>query len=983
MDETMKNRFRISLISATVVLMIAAIPVPGADQSPQPAAAPAGRERLLMDFGWRFAFGHATDPAKDYSYASSYFSYFAKTGNGAGPAGSDYDDSDWRKLNLPHDWAVEVPFDNRGTASHGYKAVGRNSSETSVGWYRKAFILPTSDLGKRISVQFDGVFRDSRVWVNGHYLGNEESGYTSFARNISEFLNYGGNNVIAVRVDASIEEGWFYEGAGIYRHVWLVKTDPLHVARYGTFVTSELKTDSADVTARVSVINEGTNTATFDIEQKILDANGKTIATALIQRASLAAGNNGSFTNVIAVANPKLWSIETPHLHKLVTTIKSGASIVDQYETPFGIRSIRFDPNEGFFLNGKRVELKGSNNHQDHAGVGAAIPDALQDFRIAQLKKIGCNAYRCSHNPPTPEMLDACDRLGMVVIDENRLMGTADYHFSHLREMMLRDRNHPSVILWSVGNEEWAIEGNEKGERITVTMQAWAKQMDTTRPITVAISGGWGRGSSKIIEVMGYNYIKHGNTDQQHKQFPNQPGVGAEEVAFTQTRGIYADDRPKCHLRAYDWDPSDWGSSAEAGWSYYAARPYLAGLFVWTGFDYRGEPTPFGWPAISSQFGILDTCGFPKDAFYYFKSWWTDAPVLHIFPHWNWPGREGQEISVWAYSNCEEVELFLNGQSLGRKAMKKNSHLEWPVKYAPGTLLARGYKGGQEITTAKVETTGALAAIQLTPHRAAIKADGEDVSVITVQVNDTQGRLVPTAGNEITFALTGPGKIIGVGNGDPSSHETDKFVEKVSSLSITNWRRNAVDSTENRPEVSFDFDDSAWQSAAGGRGGGRRGGNTDAAAQTNVYRGAFELPQPGNGVVVSLMLRSLGEQHWVYLNGQAIAQNVRRDAAGHEFKLDPALLRAGKNVIAVIATPSAGGAGRGQGGRGGGGNPPAVRMVTSPGDWKRSVFNGLAQVIVQSTQQPGEIALKASSPGMSSIELKQQAQATALRLAVP
>jgi beta-galactosidase len=405
----------------------------------------------------------------------------------------------------------------------------------------------------------------------------------------------------------------------------------------------------------------------------------------------------------------------------------------------------------------------------------------LQEFRIAELKKFGCNVYRASHNPPTPELLDACDRLGMVVIDENRLMGASQYHYDHLKSMMLRDRNHPSVVLWSIGNEEWAIEGNDTGARIGAAMQRWVKQIDSTRPVTVAISGGWGRGLSEVIEVAGLNYL--GNlkksrftTEQWHTRRPNQPIVGTEECACNQTRGIYFDDRAKCHLRAYDWDPTDWGSNLEDAWSHYAERPFLAGMCIWTGFDYRGEPVPFGWPAISSQYGILDVCGFPKDGMYYLKSWWTDEPVLHVFPHWNWAGKEGQEISVWAYSNCEEVELFLNGQSLGRKPMTKNSHLEWPVKYAPGTLLARGFKAGKEILTAKVETTGQPAAIQLLPHRATIKADGEDVSVISVQVTDAQGRMVPTADNLITFELTGPGKIIGVGNGDPSSHEPDQFI---------------------------------------------------------------------------------------------------------------------------------------------------------------------------------------------------------------
>ena len=420
----------------------------------QAADSPATRERLSLDQGWRFALGHATDVSKDFNHATGGFSYFAKAGFGSGASDPKFNDRDWRTLNLPHDWAVELPFNERGSANHGFKAIGRNFPENSVGWYRKTFHLPESDLGKRISIEFDGVFRDSIVWVNGHYLGTEQSGYSSFARNISEILNYGGDNVVVVRVDASLEEGWFYEGAGIYRHVWLVKTAPLHVERYGTFVTSELKKESAAVTARVIINNEDTNASTFEIEQTILSPDGNAIATARQKKLKLAAAERGDFTNLLAVAKPQLWSIETPHLHKLVTTIRSGDAVVDQYETTFGIRSIRFDPNEGFFLNGKRVKLKGTDNHQDHAGVGAAIPDALQEFRIAELKKFGSNAYRASHNPPTPELLDACDRLGMVVIDENRLTGTTDYHYDHLKRMILRDRNHPSVVLWSVGNEE-------------------------------------------------------------------------------------------------------------------------------------------------------------------------------------------------------------------------------------------------------------------------------------------------------------------------------------------------------------------------------------------------------------------------------------------------------------------------------------------------------------------------------------------------
>jgi beta-galactosidase len=769
-------------------------------------AADSPRERLLMDSNWLFSLGHATDVAKDFDHATGEFSYLAKTGFGSGASAQKFDDSGWRELNLPHDWAVELPFCERGSKSHGYKAIARNFPENSVGWYRKAFTVPASDLGKSISVEFDGVFRDSLVWINGHYLGREESGYSSFSRNLTEFLNYGGENVITVRVDASLEEGWFYEGAGIYRHVWLTKTAPLHVEKDGTWVTTELKENAADVTARVAVVNEGAEAATFDIEQAILDGAGKTIASAQSKQLNIPAGGRGEFSQMLPVSQPALWSLETPHLQKLVTTITSNGAVVDRYETTFGIRSIRFDANEGFFLNGKHVKLKGTNNHQDHAGVGAAIPDALQEFRIAKLKEFGCNLYRASHNPPTPELLDACDRLGMLVIDENRLMGTTDFHHDHLRRMIHRDRNHPSVILWSVGNEEWKIEGNDQGRRIATTMQRWVKQLDPTRPVTAAISGGWGSGISETIEVAGINYLdnmKKGGftTDQWHARRPAQPTIGTEECAFNQTRGIYFDDRAKCHLRAYDWDPSDWGASLEQAWSHYAERPFLSGMCIWTGFDYRGEPTPFGWPAIGSQFGILDQCGFPKDGMFYLKSWWTDEPVLHVFPHWNWSGKEGQEISVWAHSNCDEVELFLNGESLGRKAMVRNSHLEWPVKYTPGTLLAKGYKGGKETLTSKVETTGQPAAVELAPHRATLAADGHDVAVITVRVADANGRMVPTAGNAISFDITGPGKIIGVGNGDPASHEPDQFIGPSSkwSRSLFNGLAQVIVQTTNEP----------------------------------------------------------------------------------------------------------------------------------------------------------------------------------------
>jgi beta-galactosidase len=736
------------------------------------------REKLLMDFGWRFAFGHATDPVKDFdpAPASEMFNYLAKTGNGRGAAKADFDDSGWRKLDLPHDWAVEAPFDERGSGSHGYKAIGKNFPERSVGWYRKSFFIPASDLGRRISVDFDGVFRDSQVWVNGFYLGRESSGYSPFSYDLSDYLNYGGTNVIAVRVDATLEEGWFYEGAGIYRHVWLTKTSPLHVARWGTFVTTEVKKNSAAVTARVTVNNDQPTNVAFEIQQVILDADGKTVATGKLTKLSLAAGESGEFSCVLGMAHPKLWSCENPNLHKLVTTICCGDTAVDHYETTFGVRMLRWDANEGFFLNGRRVQLKGTCDHQDHAGIGVALPDGVNEFRVGQLKRMGSNAIRTSHNAPTPELLEVCDRLGMLVMDENREYGINPQQLDRLKRLILRDRNHPCVIIWSLGNEEWAIEGTDKGQRITQTMQTYAQRLDPTRPFTVAISGGWGAGSSVSIDVMGFNYFTHGDNDSYHRQFPAKPSVATEDGSTFSTRGTYVPDREHQHLTAYDVNKADWNALAEESWPHYAARPCVAGQFQWTGFDYRGEETPFGWPAISSQFGILDTCGFPKDNFYYYQAWWSDHPVLHLLPHWNWPGQEGREIQVWAHSNCEEVELFLNGVSQGRKTMPKNFHLEWKVKYAPGVLLAQGYNGGRKIVAEKIETTGAPAAVRLAPNHATLNADGEDVTLVTVSVADVPGRLVPDAANKIHFELDGPGKILGVGNGDPSSHEPDVFL---------------------------------------------------------------------------------------------------------------------------------------------------------------------------------------------------------------
>jgi beta-galactosidase len=772
-------------ISLALILLLGAMSV--FSQNEKTSYSTLGRERLLMDFGWRFALGHATDYAKDFTTGTSYFTYFSKTGYGDGAAAAQFKDSTWREVDLPHDWAVELPFSGDASHSHGYKTIGYKYPETSVGWYRKKFTVAASDFGRKISIQFDGVHRNATVWINGFYVGNEPSGYATSVYDITDYLNYGGENTVAVRVDASIEEGWYYEGAGIYRHVWLNKTDRLHVAQFGTFVTTELTGNNAELTVRTKVQNQHDKSSVFTIEQSLLDANNQQVLSKKLENVLLNGNVDNTYFQKIKVENPTLWSLEHPYLYKLKTNIIADGKIVDSYTTNVGIRTVRFDPNLGFFLNNKSVKIVGTNMHQDHAGVGTAIPDALQEFRIKKLKEMGNNGIRTSHNPATPEMLDACDRLGMLVLDENRLMGINQEHFDLMERFMVRDRNHPSVVLWSVGNEEWAIESNEKGARITKTMQEFAQKIDSSRAFTVAISGGWENGSGKTAQVMGYNYIVQGNIDEHHKNFPWQSGIGTEESNTIGTRGVYVDDKTNGRMAASNRMPENVGT--ESGWKFYAARPFLSGLFFWTGFDYRGEPNPLAWPAVNSQFGIVDLCGFPKDIFYYLKSWWGKQPVMHIMPHWNWKGSEGKNIKVTIYSNAEEVELVLNKKSLGKKTMEKNGHLEWEVAYQPGTLVAKGFANGKPTVSEQVETTGAPAKVALSADRTQLNADGEDVAVITVQLNDLKNRWVPTVNKEIVFALSGPGKIIGVGNGDPASHAPEQFVSTASNPA-PQWKRD-------------------------------------------------------------------------------------------------------------------------------------------------------------------------------------------------
>ena len=731
------------------------------------------RETISLDDGWKFAFGNAADPKKDFGCGTEYFNYLTKANSihNEGPYVANFNDSTWQEVKVPHDWVTILPYADVASHSHGYKTVGYKYPETSVGWYRKTINIPACDLGKHIALQFDGIFRNARVWFNGFYMGTEPSGYATQVYDVTEYVNYGGDNLICVRADATLEEGWFYEGAGIYRDAWLMKSAAVGVAPFGTFVYADLKQpyDKVTIYVETEVNNHSLTTQQCEVSHRLLDADGREVAKSESSTIMLRAKQTLNSQLLTLYLNaPHLWSPADPYLYKVETTVKVDGRVTDVYETTTGIRDIEFDADRGFLLNGQPLKLKGVNMHQDHAGVGAAIPDALQAWRIKQLKKMGCNAYRASHNPMTPALLDICDREGILVIDENRLTGINEEHLRLLERMIKRDRNHPSVILWSNGNEEWGMENTIQGTRIAAAMREYTHLLDPTRHSTIANAGG--REMVKGLDVVGFNYIVQNDVDNQKKNNPTWKIVGTEETTGCGTRGWYFKDEkyPGRMVSLNRTMEQNYENIIERGWKFYDERPWAAGLFYWTGFDYRGEPNPLSYPAHDSEFGILDYCGFPKDEAYYLKSWWTDEPVLHIFPHWNLQGHEGEEVEVWAYSNCDEVELTVNGKKLGRQPMPRNGHLKWKAVYQPGRVEATGYKNGKRILTKTIETTKAAAKVVLKADRHQIAADGQDMAIVNIELHDQKGRFVPNACPVLTFCLEGDANIIGCGNGDPS-----------------------------------------------------------------------------------------------------------------------------------------------------------------------------------------------------------------------
>ena len=745
-------RPRPGVIFATIALIslsFRTMSVPmGVDHSPMPSP----RQETLLDNDWLF---HLNDlPVNEVTAPS-------------------YQDSQWRAINVPHDYVLEGTYNPTNEAKHAYLPY-------PTAWYRKHFIIPASDAGKRLRLDFDGVFRDSRVWINGQFLGEHPSGYTPFSYDVTQIAKPGADNVIAVRVDPSQFEGHWYEGGGIYRHVHLTALSPLHVAQYGTFVISTVRhgdqgaEDEAELTIQTTLENSGPQWAKCQVVSEIIGPGGKVVKT--VETVATAPADRQSEVNQqTTIKRPQLWSIQSPTLYLLCTRILEDGKPADITTTTFGIRTIRYDADKGFFLNGRHVEIQGTANHQDFAGVGIAVPDSLQSWRVEQLKKMGCNAWRTAHNPPNEALLDACDRLGMMVMEENRHLGdaygshsprgTTATNLSDLATMILRDRNHPSVIMWSLCNEEGQRRTPE-GMGVFAAMTRMVHRFDTTRPITCAINSHGLTNQIADEDIIGVNY-HYREYDSFHRASPGLPMFGSEGINEKTTRGEYGENRAAGMCSCYNLSDTQWLAVA--------TRPYLAGMFVWTGFDYKGEPNPYNWPDVGNHTGLMDYCGFPKDKYYYFKSCWSPRPMVHLLPSsWNWSGKEGQNIRVIAFSNAKQVELFLNGHSLGTQNMPYDGHLEGEVPWHPGQLMAIARSGGQIVATDVVATAGAPERIQLSADRTTLTADAEDAVVVAVSILDGQGRVVPDAANRVTFHVSGGGTILGVGNGNPADHDPDK-----------------------------------------------------------------------------------------------------------------------------------------------------------------------------------------------------------------
>lgn len=741
---------------------------------------PEPRTHVSFNEGWKFALA-----ADDDAWQPSF------------------DDSGWRVMNLPHDWSIEGEFSESHPASPGGGAL-----PGGIGWYRKTFRVSKADKEKMTYISFDGVYRNSEVWINGNHLGKRPYGYSSFRYDLTPFLKYGEeDNVIAVKVDNSAQpNSRWYTGSGIYRNVWLTTTGKIAVDHWGTYVTTPVvNTEEALLMVTTQIRNSSGSRADVRLETVVYDADNRKVARAETGQVEIII-EGATVTQELTVDNPSLWSLENPSLYRVVTTIRSGQLVADRYETVTGIRSFEFDADKGFVLNGELVIIKGVCNHHDLGCLGAAVNTRAIERQLEILREMGCNGIRTSHNPPAPELLDLCDRMGFIVMDEafdiwkvkktdyDYSLDFDEWHLKDLEAMVLRDRNHPSVFIWSIGNEvmeQWERDGS--GEAIATELADFVRSMDDTRPVTAACNDPAPHNpviASGALDLIGFNY-RDTLWTRFPQTFPEGKFIGTETTSALATRSSY--DMPSDIVRrwparwdqpfrdgnadltcsAYDNCSAPWGTTHRDSWRLIKNNAYLTGMYIWTGFDYLGEPTPYWWPARSSYFGIIDLAGFPKDVYYFYQSEWTDKDVLHLFPHWNW--NPGQTVDVWAFTNCDEAELFLNGNTLGRQSRGENDfNLVWRVPFEEGALLAVGYRNGTEIMRREIHTAGEPAALMLAPDRSDIRADGTDLSFITVTVVDENNNPVPHADNMVNFSVEGPGIIAGVDNGSQTSMEPFK-----------------------------------------------------------------------------------------------------------------------------------------------------------------------------------------------------------------
>ena len=722
-------------------------------------------ERIIMnlDYSWQFHRGDVIMKATN-SHADSYGS--CKAGAVPGPAGKTWNDFDWRTVDLPHDYYAESDFAEENLLSHGYR-------ERSNAWYRKSFLLDESFADKELFICFEGTSVNAEFYFNGSLMERSFSAYTETVFDITDRAYFDGRpNILSVYIKGFETEGWWYEGAGIYRHVRLYAKNKVHIAHNGIFAKPVLKKGSKNnwtVEAQTTLENSLYTSAEVAVHTAIFD--GETLVCEhTADKVKLSFDSQKAVTQKLPVMDPVRWDIDNPKLYTVVTEIMQNGEVIDSEKTRIGFRTFHMDAEKGFFLNGRPMKIKGTCNHQDHAGVGVAVPDSVQYYRIKRLKEMGTNAYRCAHNLPAKEILDACDEIGLIVMDENRRFESRTEVLEYLDIMVKRDRNHPSVLFWSLFNEE-PLQNNEEGAKIFQRMKSRVLHLDDSRMIVGAMNGMSMEGAGLYMDAVGINYSLK-VIDKLHGIHPEYPIIGSENNSAVTTRGCYLSDRENAQvLSNYDEEKVPWGQTVRETWDFTRKRDYFAGIFIWTGFDYRGEPTPFTWPSVSSQFGIMDTCGFAKDSYYFNQACFIDEPMVHILPHWT--HQKGDIVRVMVVSNCEEVELFINGRPQGRKPCDVCETPEWEVPYARGKISAKAYRNGECVAETEHRTAGKPYAVQLISETPIIKNDGADTAILNFAVVDKNGTIVPDADHLIRFAIEGDGYIRGVGNGDPNSHEPD------------------------------------------------------------------------------------------------------------------------------------------------------------------------------------------------------------------